>query len=206
MYIVVVFFALLCLLFFSLKIFDGKNFFIKEKNKAISEYNDVVWRVKEKSQRITEYIKKESVHLLTEDKQEIQTEFENLAAEITKIRTQLEELIKIRKRSVFIKKKEDLLDAIDRFYEKTGHLDRIYETVKCRHRDFRRQERCKEEEPHNSPVFPETFSYFAGCSTKKQLTKKYRELIKKHHPDNGGDPETFLAITKEYEIKKGIFL
>lgn len=41
--------------------------------------------------------------------------------------------------------------------------------------------------------------YFTGCTTKKQLKTRFRELVKKHHPDNGGDRNAFEDIQNEYE-------
>ncbi len=34
--------------------------------------------------------------------------------------------------------------------------------------------------------------------TKKELKKRYRQLILKHHPDKGGDSEQFVKITNSY--------
>lgn len=48
-------------------------------------------------------------------------------------------------------------------------------------------------------------TYFAGVTGAAGLRKRYRDLLKIYHPDNGnGDAATLLAINKEYElIKKG---
>ncbi len=57
-------------------------------------------------------------------------------------------------------------------------------------------------EPHNG-VLDASSTYFAGIKDKEALTKRYKALAKAFHPDNGfGDPETFDAITKEYEELK----
>lgn len=37
-------------------------------------------------------------------------------------------------------------------------------------------------------------------ATESQLKKAYRKLAVKHHPDKGGDPETFKAISAAYDI------
>lgn len=39
-------------------------------------------------------------------------------------------------------------------------------------------------------------------STTKEVKKAYRELVKKHHPDRGGDPEHFELITHAFNILK----
>lgn len=42
--------------------------------------------------------------------------------------------------------------------------------------------------------------YFAGVKTVEELRKKYRELLKKHHPDNdGGSVEVTQEINAEYD-------
>lgn len=40
--------------------------------------------------------------------------------------------------------------------------------------------------------------YFAGVETVEELRKRYKELLKKHHPDNGGNEETMKEINAEY--------
>lgn len=40
---------------------------------------------------------------------------------------------------------------------------------------------------------------FAGVTTIEELRKRYRELLKQFHPDNGGDEETMKAINIEYD-------
>lgn len=34
----------------------------------------------------------------------------------------------------------------------------------------------------------------------KEIKKKYRELARKHHPDRGGNAETFKQINEAYEV------
>ena len=42
--------------------------------------------------------------------------------------------------------------------------------------------------------------YFAGIKTVEELRKRYRELLKKYHPDNeGGSVEVTQAINAEYD-------
>lgn len=40
--------------------------------------------------------------------------------------------------------------------------------------------------------------YFKNCKTLSELKSKYRELLKKYHPDNGGNVEIMKAINVEY--------
>lgn len=45
--------------------------------------------------------------------------------------------------------------------------------------------------------------FFADCKTEEQVKARYRELVKIHHPDVGGDSKTFIKIQKEYESWTG---
>lgn len=35
--------------------------------------------------------------------------------------------------------------------------------------------------------------------SKEELKKEFRRLVKEHHPDKGGDPETFMQVKAEYD-------
>ncbi len=41
--------------------------------------------------------------------------------------------------------------------------------------------------------------YFENISNLQELRKQYRDLLKKHHPDNGGNEETMKSINAEYD-------
>lgn len=41
--------------------------------------------------------------------------------------------------------------------------------------------------------------WFAKVGTIEELRKKYRELLKQHHPDNGGSVELMQEINAEYD-------
>lgn len=40
--------------------------------------------------------------------------------------------------------------------------------------------------------------YFTECKTKADLKAKFKELLKIHHPDNGGDVKVMQQINEEY--------
>jgi len=44
-------------------------------------------------------------------------------------------------------------------------------------------------------------SYFSDCKTKEEVTERYRLLAKEYHPDNEGDPEKFIDLTNQYQMK-----
>ena len=41
--------------------------------------------------------------------------------------------------------------------------------------------------------------FFKDSKTLEELKAEYRRLIKIHHPDRGGDPETMKQVNNEYE-------
>lgn len=41
--------------------------------------------------------------------------------------------------------------------------------------------------------------WFANVGTVEELRKKYRELLKKYHPDNGGSVEVMQEVNAEYD-------
>lgn len=45
-----------------------------------------------------------------------------------------------------------------------------------------------------------TRSFFEGVKNVQELRAKYKELLKKYHPDNGGDLETMQQINAEYDV------
>lgn len=42
-------------------------------------------------------------------------------------------------------------------------------------------------------------NYFENITTIEELRKRYRELLKKHHPDNGGDVSIMQEINSQYD-------
>lgn len=42
-------------------------------------------------------------------------------------------------------------------------------------------------------------TYFKNIKNLEELRKTYRDLLKKHHPDNGGNTEIMQEINSEYE-------
>jgi len=44
-----------------------------------------------------------------------------------------------------------------------------------------------------------TGGYFAGVGNTEELKKRYKELMKKHHPDNGGSADEMNRVIKEYK-------
>ena len=42
--------------------------------------------------------------------------------------------------------------------------------------------------------------YFNKVKSYKELKETYRELLKKNHPDNGGNVETMQEINTEYDV------
>lgn len=43
-------------------------------------------------------------------------------------------------------------------------------------------------------------TYFTNINTLEELRKQYKELLKKYHPDNGGDVATMQEVNAEYDV------
>lgn len=41
--------------------------------------------------------------------------------------------------------------------------------------------------------------YFKNVNTLEELRKQYKELLKKYHPDNGGDVSVMQKVNAEYD-------
>lgn len=42
-------------------------------------------------------------------------------------------------------------------------------------------------------------TYFRDFNTLEELRKQYKELLKKYHPDNGGDVAIMQEVNAEYD-------
>ena len=49
---------------------------------------------------------------------------------------------------------------------------------------------------HRSP----SSAHFSQNASETDIKKGYRKMAVKHHPDKGGDEETFKAVTRAYEV------
>ena len=47
--------------------------------------------------------------------------------------------------------------------------------------------------------------YFDGIRSSQELKKRYKALVKQHHPDNGGTPEMMHEIQKQYHELENFF-
>lgn len=47
-------------------------------------------------------------------------------------------------------------------------------------------------------------NYFAGVTNQVELKKKYKELVKELHPDNGGSSDEFMDMIRQYDVAKQI--
>ena len=57
---------------------------------------------------------------------------------------------------------------------------------------------------YREPVASSTFDFFAGCTSRESVDKKYKSLVKLYHPDNmDGDTAALQQINAQYaEAKK----
>lgn len=109
----------------------------------------------------------------------------------------------------YLKDLSDLIDVIEMdYHNEIPHREFKKMLYKVRYLDRQRNDlfegidRILElaENPANTSVF------FAGCNSREQLDKRYKELCKAYHPDSvGGDQDTFVDMQLEYRELKEIF-
>ena len=101
---------------------------------------------------------------------------------------------------------EDLHEAEEDFYED----DEPYEDGDFSEDDepYDDENFCEDDESYEDENFcrgqKSTFNFFAGCSSRESVDKKYRSLVKLYHPDNmDGDTKALQEINVQYsEAKK----
>jgi len=101
-------------------------------------------------------------------------------------------------------------DAYKRYYQAKFEQE---QNEKRRREESRRQNDYHRRQSENSqredyqqneektPIFPTRNSvYFYDCMTQQEVKERYRDLVKKYHPDNpGGNVEIFRKVNEEYE-------
>jgi len=91
-------------------------------------------------------------------------------------------------------------DPDDEYYEDDFEDD--YDTP--RNRRFK-DKKSQKKTPQSSTS--ETFNFFAGCTSKESVDKKYKSLVKLYHPDNmDGDTAALQEINAQYAEAKKRFL
>lgn len=77
-----------------------------------------------------------------------------------------------------------------------------------RRRHYRGYEEYNEQEeaPRNNTASSGSFDFFAGCSSRESVDKKYKSLVKLYHPDNmDGDTAALQEINAQYSTAKKRF-
>ena len=90
------------------------------------------------------------------------------------------------------------LDILDGNYGKFLYFEKQLQNMideQCRWSKFKQEQSVNR--MHRAKTTE--ISLFAGCKTKREFSKRYRLLVKKYHPDNGGSREMFQKVKTEYE-------
>lgn len=94
-----------------------------------------------------------------------------------------------------LEKMERLIDSVRSCsLSLSRRIENLQEEIKQNHRRKQYNKRrtileTKQAEP----------GFFSDCSTLQEVTRRYRKLAKKYHPDNGGDKKIFVELLKEYQ-------
>lgn len=144
----------------------------------------------------------EMKHFLFLESVRVRQEKQELADE--KRRMELERRKLVREKELFEKQWKIVEKELRRIATDRDNIarDKAYiEREKANLKRLQQQQRMQA-----SNVAVKTGTFFAGISGTAGLRKRYRDLLKVYHPDNGnGDSATLLAINKEYETVKKQF-
>ncbi len=151
----------------------------------------------------------------SEDQAELDRQARQFEAMLEKQRLKKEREDEARRRAAQ-KEKEEREAAVKRERErqeaekKRREEKQKAETEKRERRRRAEEERRREQEKrrkgatsgnvYKAPVVNGDGEFFTGVSGREELKKRYKELIKQYHPDNGaGDVEALQRVQREYE-------
>lgn len=141
-------------------------------------------------------------HFLFLESVRISQEKQELADE--KRRFELEKKKLSRERDLFEKQWKIVERELRRIGNDRDNIARDKAYIEREKANLKRMQQQQRMQASNVVVKSGTF--FAGVAGPAGLRKRYRDLLKIYHPDNGnGDSATLLAINKEYETVKKQF-
>jgi hypothetical protein len=92
-------------------------------------------------------------------------------------------------------------EAEEDFYEDEDYEDEDYDDE-----DFEDDYDDPGHDRYREPVASSTFDFFAGCTSRESVDKKYKSLVKLYHPDNmDGDTAALQEINAQYADAKKRF-
>ena len=172
---------------------------LSEKNALIDEFNGDVQQINALRNQIVDYLEKAASAVMDEA---IYTKMMQTNKEITDKLDEVRTLITKLKRKRQLEKIYNTLDEITNLKERfIMYFEQLKESVQ----DYKKQQRFKQYQKENVDIVSSNVptGYFDDCNTKKDLIRKYKKLVKKYHPDNGGDALIFVEINQQFEKKKG---
>ena len=95
----------------------------------------------------------------------------------------------------------------DDYYEGEEYEDEVYEDDNYADDDYEDEDFEDDYDDPGSrrdPAASSSFDFFAGCTNRESVDKKYKSLVKLYHPDNmDGDTAALQEINAQYaEAKK----
>ena len=172
---------------------------LSEKNALIDEFNDDVQQINALRNQIVNYLETTADTVMDIA---IYTKMMQTNKKITDKLDEVRTLITKLKRKHQLEK---IYNTLNEITDLKGWFIMYFEQLKESVRDYKKQQRFKQYQKENVDVVSSNTltGYFDKCNTKKDLIRKYKKLVKKYHPDNGGDALIFIEINQQYEKKKG---
>lgn len=145
----------------------------------------------ENSEDLKHFLFLESVRI-SQEKQELEEERRKIELERKKLS---------REKEMFEKQWKLLEKELRRIGTDRDNIARDKAYIEREKANLKRMQQQQKAAASNVTV--KSGTYFAGVTGADGLRKRYRDLLKIYHPDNGnGDSVTLLAINKEYEAVK----
>lgn len=175
-----------------------KGRFSESKTQITDYYNDTVDEIIRLEEMIADFVNTHDEQVTDTFYQEIKKTFHQLEQDIDRAMSAVEKMNQQFVVVLFDKFSEEALSRIETMRSLQSRLWSIWTQLLNNEDEAEYQKRWEKVERNAKPQ-TNPADYFAGCSGKREIRKKYHFLVKQFHPDNGGSPEEFLEIEKQYQ-------
>lgn len=175
-----------------------KGRFSESKSQITEYYNDTVDEIVQLEEMIADFVETHDEQITDSFYREIKQTFDRLEQKIGNAMQAVEKMNKQFIAFLFDKFSEEALSQIETMRSSQSRLWSIWSQLLKNEDEAEYQKRQESYASHATPRKRQD-DYFAGCSNKREIRKKYRFLVKQFHPDNGGSPEEFMKIEEQYQ-------
>lgn len=168
----------------------------------IEEYNDLLIKILNSSDKVIGIVNTNLEKIDPDTYQTVKSLLESTEILLDNIKEQFGRIISGKDWEGYEKTLYQNLDCLSERYGKFLYFEKQLQDIideKFRWNAFVHEQRKKVNRKTFEKMSSAKPSFFSGCKTKREAAKRYRNLAKKYHPDNGGDPKVFQKIQEEYQ-------